>query len=420
MLLMRAKGQDVDKAIALYELVLKSKPENSGALYNLGRALVLKGDLEKARKALTEAARLSPEAAAPRLMLAGLSLRDREPDGALRHALDALARAPADPRASFLKSTALMELARYDEAQVELDKLAQRFPQSRDVQIQQGLLAILAKNYSEAERIFARLTASVPGDPRAVSGLAETYSAQRQFERAIRFLESEKRKTPESDILQRLIASTAARAGQYDRAILEYEALLKKYPRASVVLMGLGDAYREKGDVSVAVGHFTKAVEISPQEPVLHLLLGFALQQSGRQAEAKDAYRKVLALDSKNGIAMNNLAYLLSSGSAKELDEALELAKRAVSGNGNPTDSRDTLGWIYLKKGMPDSAAQIFESIVRDNPENSTIQYHLGLARIDRNDPAGARQALLAALAARPGEAEAGEIRAALTRVRRE
>ena len=178
--------------------------------------------------------------------------------------------------------------------------------------------------------------------------------------------------------------------------------------------MGIGDAYREKGDLAAAIGQLTKATEVSPNEPVLYLLTGFAQQQSGLREGAIASYRKVLTLDAKNGIAMNNLAYLLASGSGKELDEALDLAKRAVSGNGVAADSRDTLGWIYLKKGMTDSALQIFEGVVREHPRNAAMQYHLGLARIGKSDFAGAKKALQAALAGQPSEAEAGDIRAAM------
>lgn len=66
----------------------------------------------------------------------------------------------------------------------------------------------------------------------------------------------------------------------------------------------------------------------------------------------------------------------------------------------------DTLGWVLLKQGDDrDEAVRVLRRSVQLNPGNPSVQYHLGIARRETGDRAGARQALTRAL---EGGAEGG------------
>jgi cellulose synthase operon protein C len=106
--------------------------------------------------------------------------------------------------------------------------------------------------------------------------------------------------------------------------------------------------------------------------------------------------------------------------SGENLDEALALAQRGRQGIVTAELSAslsDTLGWIYLKKRMDDSALQTFQNLVRKNPTNSTYRYHLGATFYQKGDKKQARVELEAALAAKPGPADEPKIRELLARL---
>jgi len=81
-------------------------------------------------------------------------------------------------------------------------------------------------------------------------------------------------------------------------------------------------------------------------------------------------------------MAANNLAALLSEdpGSKKDLDRALDLAKRAQTlRNGEPA-VQDTLGWIYCQMGDLDQAVDFLGKALSGRPEDAIFNYHMGMA----------------------------------------
>lgn len=417
LLLERGKREDLDKAIALYDVVVKAQPKEAAANLNLGRAYLAKGDLVSARKYLQDAAQASPTADFPKMLLATVNILDKKPTDAVSSLDEVIGRSPKDGRARFLKFAALMELKRYEDAQPILDELVKDFPRSRDLRVQQGLLAIAAKRYKEAETLFNRL-ATEQYDAKAIAGLAETYVAQQQFERAMKILSEEVRKDPKADTLRLMMAKTAMQAGNYDKAIGDFQELLAARPKNASLTMELGNAYREKGDLPKAIEQLQRAVELNPKDPINHLALGMAQYSSGKNAEAIQSYRQALSLQPTNHIVMNNLAYSLAESAAgQELDEALKIGQKAVQLRPKELDYKDTLGWIYLRKKNTESAVQIFQALCKEKPDNPSYQHHLGAALLARNDIAGARKAFEVALQNRPAQVEETAIRKALAAI---
>ncbi len=72
-----------------------------------------------------------------------------------------------------------------------------------------------------------------------------------------------------------------------------------------------------------------------------------------------------------NPVALNNMAYALAE-TGGDLDAALNMAQRAKQRLPHRLDVLDTLGWIYMKKNLSDSAIQLFREIVRQDPNRST------------------------------------------------
>ena len=71
----------------------------------------------------------------------------------------------------------------------------------------------------------------------------------------------------------------------------------------------------------------------------------------------------------------------------------------------------DTLGWIYLKKNLPDNALEIFKTNVTKAPKNSTYHYHLAMALYQKGDKIKAKQELQAALSNHPAKEEEANIK---------
>jgi tetratricopeptide (TPR) repeat protein len=144
--------------------------------------------------------------------------------------------------------------------------------------------------------------------------------------------------------------------------------------------------------------------------------LAMVLQAAGRSPEAGEAYSAILKLDPNNTLAMNNIAFLLAE-TGDDLDRALTLAKRAKEIVPNAIEISDTLGWVYLKKGLLNQAIEIFRDLVDKDPARSTYHYHLARAYYLKGDQAGALGELRAAADRHPDEAESKQIQALMAQL---
>src|SRR5262249_39326348 len=151
---------------------------------------------------------------------------------ALKYADEILSRDPENEAGKLLRAAAMTGAGYYGAARTELTRLLRQNPKSQDVQFQLGILAIAEKKFSEAEGIFRKLYQPGQGDPGPAEALAETYSAQNQFDTALQLLQEDLKKSPDSLVIRRVLAITAVRARKYDLAIAEFRRLLDKDPKA--------------------------------------------------------------------------------------------------------------------------------------------------------------------------------------------
>jgi tetratricopeptide (TPR) repeat protein len=91
-----------------------------------------------------------------------------------------------------------------------------------------------------------------------------------------------------------------------------------------------------------------------------------------------EQYEKILRINERNVVALNNRAWLLML-SAHKPDDALNLVNEAVSNFGDLSNLLDTRGMIYLNLGQPKKAIGDLEKAVADIP-TATRWYHLARA----------------------------------------
>jgi tetratricopeptide (TPR) repeat protein len=115
-------------------------------------------------------------------------------------------------------------------------------------------------------------------------------------------------------------------------------------------------------------------------------------------------------------MALNNLAFLLAENHG-DLDQALTYAQRARQLLPHFPDVSDTLGQIYLKKQLTDSALDTFKEIVALQPARAIYRYHLGQAYAQKGEKEKAIQELQLALKSNPQKDEETQIRQLLQKL---
>jgi tetratricopeptide (TPR) repeat protein len=401
------RPENVELAAHAFQDLLTRHADDSSLWFKSGQANRLKGDLEMARTQFFEAIKRSKDFLPPRYELAEISLAQQRPNETVQFASEILLVQPNDRRGRVLHAVGLMDTGSLGVARAELTKLTEESPQSGDAWVQLGLLALREKKYQEAVEIFGKLRG---GDVRGAAGLAATYSSKNEVARAFRILNDTLKMVPESSLIHWQLANLAATNGQYDLAIAEFRKVLSYDSKSVQQRLRLGEVYELKGDHNSAIATYKEAQELSPKDPISALSLAAALGKAGRTNEARAQYKSILNSHPDNPSALNSLAYLLSE-TGGDLDEALNLAQRAIKITPGQPSFMDTIGYIYLRKGMRDSAIQTFGNLVRKYPQYPTFRYHLGMALLEKGDKKGARKELETALASHPSREEEAKIK---------
>ncbi len=293
----------------------------------------------------------------------------------------------------------------------------QRVPSAAETRFQDGVRLLQEKHYEEAAQAFREVQQLDPAGARGLAGQAEVKTAQGQWDEALQLVQAEVDKDPLRVDFRLTLGNVAARAGRYDQAIAAFQGALahvdKNSKAAGDIYLKIGESYRRKGDTESAIANIRRAAELQPDSAQARVTLALALDAAGKTAGAEQEYRATLERDPKNAVAMNNLAFVLSEKGG-DLSEALTLAQRARELQPNLLEIADTEGWIYLKMGRPQDAAAAFDGLVRQQPQNPTYRFHLGMALSASGDRFAATEQFHAALKSGPPQELAQKIRQAL------
>jgi len=137
------EGGDNDEVINELADVIRAKPENFVAHFNLGRAFLASNQYDLAEAQFKAAIYLRPDY---RPALAGhvqIELRKADYQAALQDSDKMLRRKPDDAESKVLKSAALTGLKRYDEARTLIQEVLAADPQNAEAVKQQKLLGQL-------------------------------------------------------------------------------------------------------------------------------------------------------------------------------------------------------------------------------------------------------------------------------------
>jgi cellulose synthase operon protein C len=247
-------------------------------------------------------------------------------------------------------------LARAAQVAELLDELS-RFPNVRGTQAGRAISTAAAERFS----------ALIPNRPEAVVGLAGVLAADGRAAEAIARVE---RAPKLSSRLKATAAVTIARGA--DLSPTEAAQLLKW------IDAGLAD---------------------EPSAPDLLMHRGEFLARRGDLPTASAAFEQVLAKDARNVVALNNLAWLLSSNPATA-EKALELVARATRESGMTGELLDTRARVQITLKQYDKAERDLADAISYDP-TPLRWFHVALLRLGQEKPAEASKAF--AEAARRG-----------------
>jgi len=408
--------KQVDSAISDLNSLIEKTPNDEIARYNLGLAYLAKRDYNAAKVQLKESARLRSTYIPPRKTLAEIDQRERNYSETIRLADEILAVNPEDADARLLHAGGLLGTKAYLQARNELGALLRQYPTSMNVNLHMAVLDTEEKKYRDAETRYHQLYKPGDKDLRPLEGLIQVHMAEKQPNKAMALLDQELKLSPDSRPVHLMLASVATSAGKLDLAMQQYQWLQANDPKSAEVYESLGQFYQLKGDFNSALASYQKARDLVPNDPKILAMIVFLQNAAGNEDEAIANVQKQLAMNPQDTIAMNNLAFMLADTST-DLDRALTLAQTAQRKAPNNPGIADTVGWVYVKKGLNDSAIQVFNGLVKRYPDEPAFRYHLGVAFLQKGQSAEAKAEFVISLSKNPSKDMAEKIRQILSKI---
>jgi tetratricopeptide (TPR) repeat protein len=386
--------------------VLSYKRDSAPVHYIQAKLHQVRGADLSYRQELTEALRLNPSLLQARLDLAQALILS---NGA-KSALEVLDEAPAAQRNAFSllvqRNWAWLALNDYAELRPSV-KTGLAIARVPDLLIQDTWINIADRNYAAAMTSVEEALNKAPADTRALQALAAVYTARRQTADLEKRLKqyAEQSNSPE---VRLFVGNWILRNGNSEGAKTFFRLAKAADPKFHEADVALALIDISEGKLEAARSVLATVIANRDQDVGLRLRSAVLETVAHRYPEAIDQYKKILAIDRNNFVALNNLAYLLAS--SNRADEALAYAQQAKEVAPRETAVEDTLGWVLYRKGIYSAALSHLEAAAQKSSD-PTVQYHLGLAYFKSGDRERGEKVLRAALKTAPEAPEANEVR---------
>jgi tetratricopeptide (TPR) repeat protein len=144
------------------------------------------------------------------------------------------------------------------------------------------------------------------------------------------------------------------------------------------------------------VGWLEDGLVKNPQSTTLLIGLANLKERQGNYQKAQELYRSAIGQNDRDGVASNNLAWLMAFNNEGQSSDALKLVNDAIRIKGPIPDYLDTRGVVYLTAGDGQHAIADLKAAVAIDPSAAKL-FHLAQAYLKVNDRDKAKQSLAAA-----------------------
>ncbi|MEF2552397.1 tetratricopeptide repeat protein [Aurantimonas sp. A2-1-M11] len=228
---------------------------------------------------------------------------------------------------------------------------------------------------------FQMARALAPRNPSLLTALGGIAERSDRLEQAIAFY----REIPENSAYRRTaelqIGLDLWYSEQKEEARAHLERAVRSYPEDPKAYMALADVLAADKDYAPAAEALDTAIELTEAsgEPSWNLYYqrGIAFERTDQWDKAETDFRRALELSPDQPQVLNYLGYSWVDMN-ENLQEGLDMIRKAVELRPNDGYIIDSLGWAYYRLGRYDEAVEQLERAVLITPLDPTINDHLG------------------------------------------
>ncbi len=384
------RQENPGKTLDTLDALIKSIPRRPDVAVPAAQAYIMEGEVSKARELVEKSLQEYQNNAALHGIMAKIEFMEGKFKEALAQVNVLAEHAVATPDTLYIGALSAMRTGQAAQASSFVDSLEKASPESWQTLHARSLLALSRGEkqsaYQYAEKALTLFPEKVQALTLFTSIAPSAITRQETLEKVRAACEKH-----DSAYCHMIIARLLETSGDVEDALSEMKRATRLEPDNSSLYHALAQFYARNNMAQKAIDEYESLVNAKPGDLRAATMLGLLNQNQGRISDARKVYAYILERDPKNALAANNLSWILvQSGKPADLNEALRLAQ--IAKDKFPDDGRiaDTLGYVYLKKGLVENALAQFQLAAEKLPEEPAINYHmaLALAELSRNPEA--------------------------------
>jgi Tfp pilus assembly protein PilF len=356
----------------------KANPDNVGLKVWLARAARVKGDIPTAQQAYRDADKLNPRDPEIQSGLAEISITARDFTTLEQVAGTAIAVTPQASEPYVWRGIAEGSRNDLDKAEADFQQAIKLDSGNSLAYLELAELRLMQKKPAEAMPLLEQTLQYSPNSDRALRLVASILMAEKQPAKAIARVQQQIAKVPQNSAMYGILADLQLANNDSTSAIASAQKAMELNPADESALISFSRAQVMHGDTGTAVARWQQWIAGHPNDAQAYTLLGSLQESQGDRDKAMASYKKALSIQPEQPVAANNLAYLMVE-TGQNLDVALSLAQIARRAMPNAPSTADTLAWIYYQKGNYASGRDLLEDAVKNDPNNASMHYHLGM-----------------------------------------
>ena len=379
-----------DKAEQVLKSILKNDPENEPAVEQLTQLLMDQG---KSPEAVTLLEGIIAHSPTPVLLdlLGDAHTQAHELEKAEEAYRKAAELDPSELSHQRGLGQTLLAEEKYSEALKVYEKLSDVMPDDSDVYLRIAQIYRELHQLDRAEQNLVKARQYAPGSLEVMYNEAMLYQAQGRYEDAVRVLSDAvtgiKGQSPAAPSRRRSLAILYQQLGQLYRDTQNYQAAIYTFEelghlgeeedrRARMMIM---DTYRAAKDLPKAMQTGKEALAKYPADPAIRTSHALLLGENGQTDDAVKILRAQLHGDAGDREAYLNIAQVYERG--RRYKEAEEAARAAEVLPGQARDNEMVwflLGAIYERQKFFDKAEEQFKKVLAVNPKNAPVLNYYG------------------------------------------
>ena len=434
-----------EDAMTLLQNALRVDSADIDALILRARVLLAVGDAKTAIAELTQFGAAMPGLGVEKHQLALAYLQNQDQPSALAALEQAVALFPDNLEAALLLGQLRLRAGKAQAAAELMMTVVNRRPDLLPAHLQLIEAASILGNLEPLAQSLTKNIAVLSNNAQLHYVLGLVRLRQDKLAEARKSFEAAQAAAPDQLASTIELFGLDLKEGKTDAAVARAQAVTVKYPKSGVGHILTARAQSARGDWRAAETAAMAAIEVAPNDSAAYGVLtsafsnakrlddpgtldrldGFLAKHIGNplavlmggqlfmmrkdHARVLALYEKHLAANPGSSAVMNNLANL-HADQMKNLDQGLEIARKARELDPSSPAIADTLGWMLFRKNDARGALPLLQQAGRFMPDNPEVQFHLGKASLAVGDEAGALAAFRIVAGAKmdfPDKAEA-------------